>query len=120
MVAERRGRDTPRRGSREHISERVDEQVVDPLEAKRADLAEAEKNLTTLVTHQAVSNRSCTQVASDHEDCVQGLCEGAEGVGRCYQGASTGNVWSWGDRRIHCFRRVHLLRHLHFSQDSKW
>ena len=71
MVAERRGRDTPWRGSREHISERVDEQVVDLLEVKRADLAEAEKNLTTSVTHQAVSNKSCTQVASDHEDCVK-------------------------------------------------
>ena len=34
MVAEQRGRDTPWCGSREHISERIDEQVVDPWESQ--------------------------------------------------------------------------------------
>ena len=34
MVAELRGRDTPWNGSVEHISERIDEQVVDPWESK--------------------------------------------------------------------------------------
>ena len=34
MVAELRGRDTPWYGSREHISERIDEQVVDPWESQ--------------------------------------------------------------------------------------
>ena len=34
MVAEQCGRDTPWCGSREHISERIDEQVVDPLESQ--------------------------------------------------------------------------------------
>ena len=59
MVAEH-GFDTQRFGSREHISERIDEQVVDHsrLEAARADVAEAGKN-------------PATQVASDHEDCVR-------------------------------------------------
>ena len=59
MVAERRC-DTPWLRSRERISERIDEQVVDQsrLEAARADVAEAENNLAT-------------QVASDHEDPVE-------------------------------------------------
>ena len=34
MVAEPRGRDTPWYGSREHISERIDKQVVDPWESQ--------------------------------------------------------------------------------------
>ena len=34
MVAEQHGRDTPWCGSREHISQRIDEQVVDPLESR--------------------------------------------------------------------------------------
>ena len=33
--------------SREHISERIDEQIVDPLEAKRGGLAETEKSLAS-------------------------------------------------------------------------
>ena len=62
MVAEH-GCDTPWLGCRERISERIDEQVVDHsrLEAARAGVAEAGKNLAT--------------------------CEGAEGVERCYEGA---------------------------------
>ena len=42
-------------------------QVVNRSEAKRADLAEAEKSLAALMTSQAVSKSSYTQVASDHE-----------------------------------------------------
>ena len=59
MVAEH-GCDTPRFGSRERISERIDEQVVDHsrLEAKRAGVVEAGKN-------------PAANVASDHEDCVK-------------------------------------------------
>ena len=58
------GCDTPWFGSRERISERIDEQVVDHsrLEAARADVAEAEKNPTT-------------QVASDHEEHVKTMTE---------------------------------------------
>ena len=42
-------------------------QIVDRSEAKRADVAEAEKSLAALMTSQAVSKSSCIQVASDHE-----------------------------------------------------
>ena len=63
MVAEH-GCDTPWRGSLERISERTDEQIVDQplLESARADIAEAEKNLVTLM-------------ASDHEDPVKDFAE---------------------------------------------
>ena len=57
-----------------------DEQVVDSLEAKRADLAEAGKNLTNPVSHQAVSNRSCIQVACNHEDCVKASVKEPKGI----------------------------------------
>ena len=42
-------------------------QIVDRSEVKGADLAEAEKSLAALMTSQAVSKSSYTQVASDHE-----------------------------------------------------
>ena len=42
-------------------------QIADRSEAKRADLAEAEKSLAALMASQAVSKSSHTQVASDHE-----------------------------------------------------
>ena len=55
VMGAERGCDTPLFGSRERISERIDEQVVDHsrLEAERADVAEAGKN-------------SGTKLASDH------------------------------------------------------
>ena len=91
----------------------MDEQVVDSLEAKRADLGETEKNLTTPVTHQAVSNRSCTQVASDHENCVKASAKEPKawrGAANVLQPETFG-----AEGRIHCFGRVHLLvqRHRH-------
>ena len=42
-------------------------QIADRSEAKRDHLAEAEKSLTALMTSQAASKSSFTQVASDHE-----------------------------------------------------
>ena len=87
MVAERRC-DTPWLRSRERISERIDEQVVDQslLEAARADVAEAENNLAT-------------QVASDHEDPVEL---------KTLADANRALV-ELRDRRIHGFKRVHPL-----------
>ena len=102
MVAEQRGY-TPWMGEepndRERISERIDERIVNPfledqqtqdnrgtikannsefslsLEAARADLAEAEKSLATLVAYQAFRRGSCTQVASDYEASVKAFAK---------------------------------------------
>ena len=63
------------------IRQRTANQIVDLSEAKRADLAEAEKDLATLVANQAVSNGSCTQVAPDHEDYVKACAEELKAVG---------------------------------------
>ena len=51
----------------DRIMQQTVKQIVDRSEAKRADLAEAEKSLAALMTSQAVSKSSYTQVASDHE-----------------------------------------------------
>ena len=50
-------------------------QIVDRSEANRADLAEVEKSLVTLVASQAASKSSCTQLASDHEASVKVFAE---------------------------------------------
>ena len=65
----------------ERILQRTVKQSVDRSEVKRADLAEAEKNLATLVAYQAVSNRSCTQVAplADATQMIQSETGGTEG-----------------------------------------
>ena len=59
----------------DRILQRTVKQIVDRSEAKRTDFAEAEKNLATLLAYQAVSNRSCIQVAPDHEDYVKAYAE---------------------------------------------
>ena len=59
----------------DRILRRTVKQIVDRSEAKRADLAEAEKSLATLVAYQAVSNRSCTHMAPDHEDFASAYAE---------------------------------------------
>ena len=51
----------------DRILQQTVKQIVDRSEAKRADVAEAEKSLAALMTSQAVSKSSYTQVASDHE-----------------------------------------------------
>ena len=47
------------------------EQFVDRSEAKRADIAKAEKSLAALMASQAAGKSSCTQVVSDHETSVK-------------------------------------------------
>ena len=80
---------------------------------------EAEKNLATLVAYQAASNRSCTQVASGHEDYVKASEDELKAWGNATKALEPETLGS--DRRVRCSRRVHLLvrRHGHFSQDSK-
>ena len=51
----------------DRILQQTVKQIADHSEAKRADLAEAEKSLAALMASQAVSKSSYTQVASDHE-----------------------------------------------------
>ena len=51
----------------DRILQQTVKQIVDRSEAKRADLAEAEKSLAALMTSPAASKSSYTQVASDHE-----------------------------------------------------
>ena len=57
------------------IQQQTVEQFVDSSEATRANLAEAEKSLAALMTSQAVSKSSYTQVASDHEASVKVFAE---------------------------------------------
>ena len=59
----------------DRILQQTVKQIVDRSEAKRADLAEAEKSLVTLVASQAASKSSCTQVASDHEASMKAFAE---------------------------------------------
>ena len=51
----------------DRILQRTMKQIVDCTEAKRADLANAEKSLAALMASQAVRKSSYIQVASDHE-----------------------------------------------------
>ena len=51
----------------DRILQQTVKQIADRSEAKRADLAEAEKSLAASMESQAVSKSSHTQVASDHE-----------------------------------------------------
>ena len=67
--------EVPKIVPQDRILQRTLKQIVDRSEAKRTDLAEAEMNLATLVAYQAVSNRSCTQVALGHEDYVKAYAE---------------------------------------------
>ena len=59
----------------DRIQQQTVEQFVDSSEAMRANLAEAEKSLAALMTSQAVSKSSHTQVASDHEASVKVFAE---------------------------------------------
>ena len=77
------------------------------LEAERADVAEAGKNLAT-------------KVASDHEDCVNASAKErrrGEMLRRCFNRKRV----ELRDRRIHCFGRVHPLdqRHRHIPHYPK-
>ena len=51
----------------DRILQQIVKQIADRSEAKRADLAKAEKSLAALMASQAVSKSSYTQVSSDHE-----------------------------------------------------
>ena len=55
----------------DRIQQQTVEQFVDRSEAKRADIAKAEKSLAALMASQAAGKSSCTQVASDHEASVK-------------------------------------------------
>ena len=59
----------------DRIQQQTVEQFVDSSEAMGANLAEAEKSLAALMTSQAVSKSSHTQVASDHEASVKVFAE---------------------------------------------
>ena len=60
-------------------------QIVDRSEARRGDLAEAEKSLAALMTSQAVSKSSYTQVASDHEASGRALADELKGLAKATQ-----------------------------------
>ena len=57
------------------IQQQTVEQFVDRSEAKRADIAAAEKSFAALMTSQAAGKSSCTRVASDHEASVKVFTE---------------------------------------------
>ena len=60
---------------KDRILQQTVEQFVDRSEAKRADLAKAEKSLAALMASQAAGKSSCTQVTSDHEASVKVFAE---------------------------------------------
>ena len=59
----------------DRIQHQTLEQFVDRSEAKRADIAKAEKSLAALMASQAAGKSSCTRVASDHEASVKVFAE---------------------------------------------
>ena len=59
----------------DRILQQAAKQIADRSEAKRADLAKAEKSLAALMASQAAGKSSCTQVASDHEASVKVFAE---------------------------------------------
>ena len=63
--------EVPKIVPQDRILQQTVEQFVNRPEAKRADLAGAEKSLVTLVVSQAEGTSSCTQVVSDHEASVK-------------------------------------------------
>ena len=65
--------EVPKIVPQDRILQQTVEQIVDHSKATRADLAEGEKSLVTLVASQAAGRSSCTQVASDHEASVKVL-----------------------------------------------
>ena len=105
----------------DHTPRQNPKQIVDHSEAKRADLAEAEKSLAALMTSQAVSKSSYTQVASDHEasgrvfaDELKTLAEATQ-VLQSKTGGADGQTYSLS-------RKIQLLlcRHRQISKDSIW
>ena len=67
--------EVPKIVPQDRILQQTVEQIVDHSKATRADLAEGEKSLVTLVASQAAGRSSCTQVASDHEASVKVFAE---------------------------------------------
>ena len=82
----------------DRIQQQTVEQFIDSSEATRGNLAEAEKSLAALMTSQAVSKSSYTQVAS--RSLREGLRRGVEGMDRGNASAPIGDGWS---------RRTHVL-----------
>ena len=84
----------------DRILQQTVKQITDRSEAKRADLAEAEKCVAALMASQAVSKSSYTQVASDHEasgrafaDELKALAEATE-VLQSETGGADGQTYS--------------------------
>ena len=67
--------EVPKIVSQDRIQQQTVEQFVDRSEAKRADIAKAEKSLAALMASQAAGKSSCTQVVSDHETSVKVFAE---------------------------------------------
>ena len=67
--------EVPKIVSQDRILQQTVKQIADRSEATRTDLAEAEKSLAALMTSQAVSKSSYTQVASGHEASVKVFAE---------------------------------------------
>ena len=88
--------------------DRIQQQTVERSEAKRADIAKAEKSLAALMASQAAGKSSCTQVVSDHETSVK--------VFKCFNQRRVETT----DRRTHCSRKIQVLlyRHRQISKDS--
>ena len=67
--------EVPKIVPQDRIQQQTVKQFVDRSEAKRADIAKAEKSLAALMASQAASKSSYTQVASDHEASVKVFTE---------------------------------------------
>ena len=104
------------------ILQRTMKQIVDCTEAKRADLAKAEKSLAASMASQAVSKSSYTQVASDHETSGRAFADELKDVGQKQHTCSNQRRVEPTDSRTHFYRKVQALLcgHRQISKDSNW
>ena len=107
--------DVPKMTPQDRILQQTVKQIADRSEAKRTDLAEAEKSLAALMASQAVSKSSYTQVASDHEASgraftLKALAEATQVLRRVEP----------TDRRTDCSSQVLLCKHRQILKDSIW
>ena len=111
--------EVPKIVSQDRILQQTVKQIVDSSEATRANLAEAEKSLAALMTSQAVSKSSYTQVASGHEASVKVFAEELKAWTEATQvlqsetDGADGHTYSPFQENSHA-----LYRHRQISKDS--
>ena len=102
----------------DRILQQTAKQIADRSEAKRADLAKAEKSLAALMASQAAGKSSCTQVASDHEASVKVFAEELKAWADATQVLQLETDGADGQTYSLFQEKVLLYRHRQISKDS--